>query len=327
MNVRNPEICLVSVLLLTGLLCACGASDPQAPGRVATERKPTPTGNATAAEVAEETRGDIACPADIESPARAVNAPVDDVVGVRPGLTFEEAANVVMCAGELLVVSPASTRGFNIKTYGASIRQGFSARFAEDRIEKTSQQIMKEMQDEAMSRSGNAVRADMKAGQAKWYVTTMGLPGKERVIAVAREEWFAEGRNPTMDSVAQALIKKYGEPTRRQVLPHIIMLSWIYDPSGRLVPETSPLANQCVAMSDPDGGTSFSPDCGVVVAAQVRPMQDNPALSQLMQVGVADQAGGYQALTQTEQALEAAEMQRRAQQVNDAGKNADGPQL
>jgi hypothetical protein len=307
-------------LLFTALLSACGASDP-------TERKPAATGNATAAEVAEAARGDVDCPADVDTPARAANAPVDDVVGVRPGLTYEEAANAVLCTGELLVVNPASTRGFDIQTYGATIRQGFSARFAEERIEKTSQQIMKEMQDEAMARSGNAVRADMKPGQAKWYVTTMGLPGKERVIAAAREEWFAESRNPTMDSVAQALIKKYGTPSRSQVLPHIIMLSWVHDPSGHLVPETSPLANQCVAMSDPDGGTSFSPDCGVVVAAQVRPTQDNPALSQLLQVGVADQAGGYQALAQTEQALEAAEMQRRAQQVKEAAKNADGPQL
>ena len=323
MNLQSPGFALS--LLVAALLVACGgATDPARP---AGAPKPPPSGNATAAEVAEQSRGDVDCPADVDSPARAANAPVDDVVGVRPGLTFEEAANVVLCTNEMLVASPASTRGFDLKTYGATIRQGFSARFAEERIEKTSQQIMKEMQDEAMSRSGNAARADMKAGQAKWYVTTMGMPGKERVIAVAREEWFAQGRNPTMDSVSQALVQKYGEPTRRQVLPHIIMMNWVYDPSGRHVSESSPLASQCVAMSDPDGGTSFSPDCGVVVSAQMRPMPDNPALSQLLQVGVADQAGGYQALTQTEQALEAAEMQRRAQQVKEAGKNADGPQL
>jgi hypothetical protein len=167
----------------------------------------------------------------------------------------------------------------------------------------------------------------MKAGDAKWYVTTMGPPEKERVIAVARKEWFAEGRNPTMESVAQALVKKYGTPTRNQVAPHVITLTWVHDPAGRFIPETSPLANQCTAMSDPDGGSNFSPDCGIVVAAQVWPVRENPALSQFFQVGVADQAGGYQALTATEQALEAGEMQRRAQQVDDAAKNADGPKL
>lgn len=317
---------LYPALSLLLLLAACGGGKPGQPGAPAANR-PAPSGNATAEEVAEEARGDVDCPADIDTPARAANAPVDDVVGVRPGLTFEEATNVVLCTGELLVAYPDTSQRFNIKTYGATIRQGFAARFAEPRVAKTSQQIMKEMQDDFMARSGNAVREDMKPGEAKWYVSSMGLPGQERVIAAARREWFAEGRNPTMESVAQALIGKYGAPTRSQTQPHIIMLTWIHDPQGRFVPETSPLANQCTAMSSPDGGTNFSPDCGLVVAAQVRPMQDNPALAQYVEVGVADQASGYQAITETEQALESGEMAKRKQQVDEAATNADGPQL
>jgi hypothetical protein len=80
-------------------------------------------------------------------------------------------------------------------------------------------------------------------------------------------------------------------------------------------------------MSDPDGGTSFSPDCGIVVSARVNPSKDNPQLAQSLQVGVADQASGYQLLVETEQALEAQEMRRRQQQVVEAGKNADAPRL
>jgi hypothetical protein len=44
-------------------------------------------------------------------------------------------------------------------------------------------------------------------------------------------------------------------------------------------------------------------------------------------VGVADQANGYELIVGTEQALEKQEMARRQQQVDDAAKNADGPQL
>jgi hypothetical protein len=80
-------------------------------------------------------------------------------------------------------------------------------------------------------------------------------------------------------------------------------------------------------MSSPDGGTNFSPDCGLVVAAQVWPMQENPALAKYVEVGVADQAAGYQAITETEKALENGEMARRKAQVDEAAKNADGPQL
>ncbi len=310
--------------LIAGVLVGCGKDS--GPGAASAPR-PVPSGNASAEQIAEEARDGIDCPAELDTPPRAPDAPADDVVGVRPGLTYDEARNVVLCTADLLVVSAESTRGFNIKTHGATIRQGFSASFAKPRVEKSSREIMNEMQDDFMARSGNAVRQDMKPGEAKWYVSTMGVPGRERVIAAAREEWFAEGRNPTMDSITQALIKKYGTPTRTQILPHIVLITWIHDPSGRLVPEINPLANSCTAMSDPDGGTSFSPDCGLVVSARIDPMRDNPQLAQSFQVGVADQARGYQAIVDTEQALEAAEMQRRTKQVMEAEKNADAPQL
>lgn len=319
---KLPIICAFLVLL-----AGCGGGAPAAPGGSPAANKPAKQGDATAAEVAEEMRGDVDCPATVSSPARAADAPVDDVVGVRPGQPFDEAANVVMCTGDLLVVTTDTSARFNIQTYGATLRQGFTAKQAEPRVVKTSEQYMKEMSDEFMARSGNAVVHDMKPGDSKWYAATMGLPGQERVIAVAREEWFAEGKNPTMDSVAQALVRKYGEPTRNQVQPSVIMLKWVHDPSGRFIPETSPLANQCTPMSDPDGGSNFSPDCGLVVAAQVYPLRENPALAQYFQVGVADQANGYQAIVDTEKALENQEMAKRKQQVDDAAKNADGPKL
>ncbi len=158
---------------------------------------------------------------------------------------------------------------------------------------------MREMGEEFAARSGNAVRQDMKAGQSKWYVSTMGMPGTERVISAAREEWFEEGRNPTMDSVEQALIKKYGTPTHTQTNMQRYM-TWAYDPAGRAM-----TANRCVGTADPDGGTNFSPDCGIVVMAIVSPLQSNQALSQYLQVGVVDQSGGYKLITGTEDGLNA----------------------
>jgi hypothetical protein len=46
-----------------------------------------------------------------------------------------------------------------------------------------------------------------------------------------------------------------------------------------------------------------------------------------MQVGVVDQAGGYRAITSTEQALGQIDQQRRAQEVDKAGKNSKAPTL
>lgn len=314
-------------LLALGALIACGSGESEDIGLPdpSSGRGSAPEDLDTAEEVAEQARGDVDCPADIDSPGRPEGAPVDDVLGVRPGLGYDEAVNLVLCSHDLLVAQHGS-RGFNIQTYGQTLRQGFTARFAE--AEKSADQIRREMQEGFMDRAGNAVTQDMGPGQAKWYVATMGMPGQERVIAVAREEWFAAGKNPTLASVEQALIKKYGPPTQTRAQNYgMKLLSWKYDPRGRVVTETSPLFTQCQGVSSPDGGTNFSPDCGLVVQAQVLPMESNADLAQSMQVGVIDQANGYQAITDTEQALAGADAQRKAREVEEATESADAPQL
>lgn len=311
-------------VLAAGALAACGSDDDDIGlPDPSSGRRGAPEELASAEEVAEKARGDVDCPADIDSPSRAETAPVDDVVGVRPGMTYDEAVNVVLCSHEMLVLQH-DTRGFNIQTYGQTLRQGFTARFAE--AEKSADALRKEMLEGFSARSGNAVTQDMGPGQSKWYAATMGMPGAERVISVAREEWFEAGRNPTLDSVEQALIKKYGTPSRKQALNQRV-LAWIYDPLGRIATETSPLYSGCTASSDPDGGTNFSPDCGIVVGAQIVPMPENPDLALYMQVGVVDSASGYQALTATEQGLQALDAKRKADEVSKAQENADAPEL
>jgi len=323
---------IASHALLTALLAAlaaCGKAPPSSAGSPSASGKTAApaAGSTSAEEVAEEARSKLRCPAKIKMPARANGAPVDDVVGVRPGMSYDEATNVVLCTHDLLVAQPDTSRRFNINTYGQTLRQGFSARFAEPRVQRTSKQIMEDMQRDFMARSNNAVRQDMKPGQSKWYVSTMGTPGEERVIAVAREEWFEEGSNPTLDSVEQALIQKYGTPTRTVPAGQGRQLTWAYDPFGRPVTETSPLYDKCYGTADPDGGTNFSPDCGIVVAAQVQALRENPGLSQFLQVGVVDQANGYEAITGTEQALQQLDEQRKAQELEAASKNAKKPKL
>jgi hypothetical protein len=318
----------VVALMAAGALAACGSSEsPTGATGGSTPRAQAPSGAASAKEVAEEMRGDLDCPPRIKLAARKPDAPVDDVVGVRPGMTYEEAAASVMCTHDLMVVQ-ADSRGFQLQTYGHTLRQGFSARFAEPRVVKTSKDYLAEMSAAAAARSGNAVVRDMHPGQSKWYVGTMGMPGQERVISVAREEWFEAGRNPTLASIDEALIKKYGKPTRtHQWSGGSKTLTWAYDPMGRPVTETSSLYNSCTGNADPDGGVNLTPDCGLVVMAIAYPLRDNPELSEMFQVGVVDQANGYEALAATERNLQQAENLRRANQVEEAAKNADAPQL
>lgn len=318
------------VLFIAVAVTACDPKEPEstAGGVVSGEPGPAaaPSGNASAGQVAEEARGNVRCPAQVKTPTRAADAPVDDVVGVRPGMTYEEAANVVLCSNDLMVVTGPVTTGFNIQTYGQTLRQGFTARLAEPRVEKTSKQIMQEMQDDMAARGGNAVRYDLKPGQSKWNVTTMGMPGEEKVVGAGREEWYDEGKNPTVAGVVEALVKKYGTPSIDQDNPGQRFIRWVYDPLGRLATETSPIRTQCTG-TGASGGVNLSPDCGLVVEAHIIPMQDNPALARSLETGVVHQANGYELVTGVEQALEAMEQQRRAKAVEEASKNADAPTL
>jgi hypothetical protein len=182
------------------------------------------------------------------------------------------------------------------------------------------------MQDDMIARSGNAVRYDLQPGQSKWLVTTMGMPGQEKVIAAGREEWFAEGKNPTMASVHEALVKKYGPASFDKDNPGQRWMRWIYDPYGRLATETSPIYNSCMG-TGVSGGVNLSPDCGIVVEAHIVPLPDNSALARSMDIGVVDQANGYEVVTATEQAFEQAEQARRAKAVEDASQNAEAPTL
>jgi hypothetical protein len=326
----NTTPITLSLLFATALLAGCGSGKTPAVSAEATKAAAASLpAKASTTGVAAHMRGDVHCPADL--PSAPQGTPVDDVVGVRPGLTYEQAANAVMCSNPLLVVTPDTGRGFDIQTYGQTVRQGFSARFAEARVPKTGRQIVQEMQRDAMDRGMNAVREDMQPGQSKWFVTTMGMPGQEKVIAAAREQWFDAGRNPTIDSVTQSLIDKYGPPTQKRDSSGYQTgyrgLRWAYDPRGRLITETSPLFNRCNGIADPDSGMNLSADCGVVVMANVIRLGSNPDLARFLQVGVVDQAGGYNALTATKQGLQAMDAQRRARQVKDASKNADAVKL
>jgi hypothetical protein len=237
---------------------------------------------------------------------------------------------IVLCSDPLLVASPAVGRGFDLKAPQANaVRQGFSARPAEERVAKSGRQIVQEMQRETIGRGGNALREDLKPGQAKWFVGTMGLPGQERVVSVAREERLAADHSPTVESVLAALRQKYGQPTEDRPASEnrLPVLRWAYDPLGRLVAGTSPLVGRCVGSSDPDGALHVTPDCGLVVQAILIPLKSNPDLVDRIQVGAVDHAATYGLVSSVEQGLGQIDQRRRAQEVEKAGKSAKGPTL
>jgi hypothetical protein len=323
------------LVLLAAALAGCGGDSPGGPAAgpkaaapapaKATPAKAAASGDLSAEEVARAARGAVRCPPPAPAP-RPAGAPVDDIVGVRPGMAWEEAALIVMCTHPLLVVGPDTANRWQIQTYGQTIRQGLSAGFAQPRVQKTGQQVMRELQADAIARGGNHARAGIAPGTSRWYAGTMGLPGEERVLYVQREERFADDALPPLQTVEEALLAKYGTPTRRSPLPQGLEMVWSHDAAGRPRPATAG-HDHCGMNSAFGGSVGLREGCGVVVSVLVRSAPANAALAQSLTVGVVDQARGLALLRQTEQRLQRADAERRARELKEAGRNAKGPTL
>src|SRR5215470_7107040 len=318
--------CTASVLATISLM-GCGSKDTGRVGLVgAASGKAAPSGAASAEQVAKEMRGNVRCPATASTPTPA-GGPVDDVTGVRPGMSWDEAANFVLCDNPLLVATEVTSRGFNINTYGQHIRQGFEAKFAEARTVKSSKQILRDMEEQAMRRSGNAYVAPLQPGQSRYYVSTMGQSGQEKVVTVAREEYFPQGKLPTVDSVKQALIAKYGEPSQINANGQTTYFWWEYDPSGGKVSQDSQRHGQCWLTASPDAGTSLSDDCGVQVGALIQGDRENAGLAHSLAVTSQNGTMGLALVNQTESALRQMSDTQKSRQLSEAEKNGTRPKL
>ena len=180
----------------------------------------------------------------------------------------------------------------------------------------------REMSERAARISGNAAAAPLPPGQSRFYVSTIGMPGQERVLSVAREEYFVEGTLPTVDAVRGALVAKYGEPSQELDQSGLVQLWWMYDTSGRKFADGA-----CQIGVSPDAGTSLSTGCGISVGARIQRSQTNAGLAQSLAVSAQDGARGYEVLQQTEAALRVGDAQRKARELENASKNATAPKL
>lgn len=258
-------------------------------------------------------RADLDCPAKIEG-KRAEGAPVDDIQGVRLGMTYNEAVNTVLCSNEMLTLLSDKPNGYQVNHFGLGegMRNGFRADLANVILERR----YDEQNNFKPKHSSDVLTS--------WTVTTVGLPKQELVILMERGDSYENDKNPTLTAVEKALIDKYGNPTKREDGRDDLGLSWAYDTLGRPVIETSPLFREC---NDTYGSSELKENCGLVISAKVSRVYNNKALARGLSVTVKDGANGYALLKQTEQKYREMDEAKRAKELQDAEKNSTSPQL
>ena len=111
-------------LVLALGLAGCGSGDDSGTNGGGSSLKAAP---GSAAAVAQDARGRVRCPARIATPAPAAGSPTVDVIGLRPGLTYDEAANIVLCDNPLMVVTEEKFRGFDIDSGGQGYENHYEA--------------------------------------------------------------------------------------------------------------------------------------------------------------------------------------------------------
>ncbi len=315
-NVRFLVVSMAAGLLLAG----CGGSDDE------TSSAPDKNTNTSSAEEKGATKLAKArkCPAKVKSGKRADGAPVDDIVNLRSGMSYDDAEWVLSCRDDVSVIEMAEK--WNIKqNYGFPTRQIIRAT---NGTPCTGQEIVRDMSSVGGSKKcedGGYGFKSLKDITQEYRVAFSGLQGEEKVGAVWRRSVFQQGEAPAVETLLSSLNDKYGAPHATDKDKRgMVTLSWIYDVLGRPMSKASNDFQGCKNSLQPSFNSSqrWSSNCGLSIRASVKPMYGNELLVQEMNIGVMHQKNFYEESQQFEQALIAANEQRKRDEAAEAASGA-----
>jgi len=266
---------------------------------------------------------DIGCPPTIETPNLGENSPVQDIAGIRPGMSFDQVVAILACRGDVSHIEYAPL--WNVReNHGVETRQLLRA---SDGTPCT----------QAESRASPAVCEDaggrltpLKGFTQEFAVVFTGLPGEERAHAVWRHQSFSEDNYPITEELLTSLAEKYGPPHLDRTGHHFYIskirsgslpLYWNYRyPAGSITPRPADTMSamesyrNCINGPTPWFGTRkswntplFNPQsewragCGLTIRAEVVPVRDNAFRTRELNVVVMNQT----TLSRETQAFEA----------------------
>ncbi len=212
------------------------------------------------------------CPPMVSIPARGLGQPVDDVLGVRPGMNARDVEETVKCVSEDYVIEPIDYRS-------TSTNAGRKTR--------------------------RALR--IKRGQETMTFALFGAPGQEQVAGAWREAYFDVGTGPSLADVERMFVAQYGAPHEARDTPAgQRILQWTYAPDGRALrvrPRDGDIAGgitymtagftvaACVrnAKTDPAMPPAWDGRCGLTIQAEIDPVLSDRARTARWRVVLLDQ--------------------------------------
>lgn len=258
-------------------LAACGGSQPtEAPVERALKQDEGPSGAMTAWGKKLE----IDCPSGSDIPRRPDGAPVDDIRGLRLGVTAERAIRFAQCpdGDEVDSVTEEGTLAqYRRDQAGLKIRTSASVATGQHRSRWRNRDVFNEDLSKVLERT-----------TAVWRFQMDGMPGQEKLYAMWLDQPFAEGERPTIESQVAALKAKYGEPNYTDDRGGLF---WLHLPDGKPIPQFDRqlLQNCSRSIGATNQSMQWGPDCGLVVAAEVRPSR-NPLQAASVHVAIFDPA-------------------------------------
>lgn len=257
------------------------------------------------------------CPHSPASAARGPGKPVDDVADLRPGMTFDDVEALLECRDGILNFDTAEA--WAIKNEGQPTRQLLRAADGDVCPAEARLAGGGECED------GGYGFALLQNVREEFVVAFTGLPQAEQAGIIWRRTVFPVDAPPTVASVQEALVAKYGQPhlaANQEGYYNLghrrgsVTYSWVFDAQQQPIPGAdSARRSRCVNGPRPtfQKQMSWNSGCGVTVRAEIMSAPANTLLASELNVVVMDQKRFDDAVKQFNADLRAAvEAQHRA---------------
>lgn len=253
------------------------------------------------------------CPPKLAGAPPASGGNVDDIVGLRPGLSFNDTLALLECRDDIRVIQTAALWTAP-ENFGIPTRQLLRA---SDGIPCTEKQAARANACD----TGGGRFEPLRDVTREYIVAFTGLPEEEVARVVWRRTVYGAEDKQAISVLSQALIEKYGAPQLQATGTHLRLndvragatnLAWLNSREGApMMPPSSQFSNAamnwetCVNGLKPQFATrqAWSSGCNLTIRAEILPQPDNGLLARELNMVVVNQRDLYYGDTQFKTAL------------------------